>query len=96
MNKHWPVQDAKARFSEFLNAALADGPQFVTRRGKDAAVLLSVEAWEDLQSQLGEARARGELSLKDWLLAPVGKSDALADELAQRRPLRHRPPPDFD
>lgn len=29
----WPVQDAKAEFSEFLDAYLADGPQMVTRRG---------------------------------------------------------------
>ena len=26
----WPVQDAKARFSEFLEACMADGPQMVT------------------------------------------------------------------
>ena len=28
-----PVQDAKARFSEFLEASLTEGPQVVTRRG---------------------------------------------------------------
>src|SRR6218665_2762894 len=37
--KSWPVQDAKARFSEFLDACLADGPQIVTKRGTEAAVL---------------------------------------------------------
>ena len=30
--KHWPVQDAKARFSELLDASVTDGPQMVTRR----------------------------------------------------------------
>ena len=35
----WPVQDAKARFSEFLEKCLTDGPQMVTRRGAEAAVL---------------------------------------------------------
>ena len=30
MNKTWQVQDAKARFSEFLEASLAEGPQIVT------------------------------------------------------------------
>lgn len=36
----WPVQDAKARFSEFLDACLAQGPQVVTRRGTEEAVLV--------------------------------------------------------
>jgi antitoxin Phd len=39
----WPVQDAKARFSEFLDACMTDGPQMVTRRGAEAAVLVPVE-----------------------------------------------------
>ena len=29
----WQVQDAKARFSELLDASLKEGPQMVTRRG---------------------------------------------------------------
>ncbi len=37
----WPVQDAKARFSEFLDACLTEGPQMVTRRGTEAAVLVA-------------------------------------------------------
>ena len=28
--KHWPVQDAKARFSELLDASIKEGPQMVT------------------------------------------------------------------
>jgi len=46
----WPVQDAKARFSEFLDACLAEGPQMVTRRGAEAAVLVPVQEWRRLQS----------------------------------------------
>ena len=38
----WPVQDAKAKFSEFLDACLAEGPQMVTKRGAEAAVLVPV------------------------------------------------------
>lgn len=45
----WPVQDAKARFSEFLDASLRDGPQVVTRRGVEAAVLVPIEEWRRLQ-----------------------------------------------
>lgn len=46
----WPVQDAKARFSEFLDACLSEGPQMVTRRGAEAAVLVPVGEWRRLQS----------------------------------------------
>ena len=46
----WPVQDAKARFSEFLDACLAQGPQMVTRRGTEAAVLVPAQEWRRLQS----------------------------------------------
>jgi prevent-host-death family protein len=38
--KIWPVRDAKAHFCEFLDACLADGPQIVTQRGAEAAVLV--------------------------------------------------------
>jgi antitoxin Phd len=57
----WPVQDAKARFSEFLNATLTIGPQVVTYHGKQAAVLLPVAQWERLK-QLES------VDIKDWLL----------------------------
>jgi antitoxin Phd len=43
--KSWPVQDAKARFSELLQACLADGPQMVNKRGAEAAVLVPVAEW---------------------------------------------------
>ena len=46
----WPVQDAKARFSEFLDSCLAEGPQMVTRRGVEAAVLIPVQEWRRLQA----------------------------------------------
>lgn len=40
--KHWPVQDAKARFSELLRAAEKE-PQIITYRGKPRAEVRSVE-----------------------------------------------------
>jgi antitoxin Phd len=45
----WQVRDARARFSEFLNASLRDGPQVVTRRGVEAAVLVPIEEWRRLK-----------------------------------------------
>jgi prevent-host-death family protein len=46
----WPVQDAKARFSEFLETCLSDGPQMVTKRGAEAAVLVPVDEWRRVQA----------------------------------------------
>lgn len=42
----WSVANAKARFSELIDKARSEGPQTVTRNGKPAAVLVSVEEWE--------------------------------------------------
>jgi prevent-host-death family protein len=47
--RSWPVQDAKARFSELLEASLSEGPQLVTRRGAEAAVLVPIAEWRRLQ-----------------------------------------------
>ena len=44
----WPIQDAKARFSEFVQACINEGPQMVTRRGTEAAVLVPVGEWRRL------------------------------------------------
>jgi antitoxin Phd len=64
----WPVQDAKARFSEFLDACLHEGPQMVTRRGAEAAVLIPVDEWRRLQ-----LAARP--SLKQLLLSEDARTD---------------------
>lgn len=45
----WPVQDAKARFSEMLETCLREGPQVVTKRGAEAAVLVPVTDWQRLR-----------------------------------------------
>ena len=66
----WPVQDAKARFSEFLNACMAEGPQMVTKRGAEAAILVPVDEWRRLQ-----AAARP--SLKQLLLSEEARADLL-------------------
>lgn len=48
-NSHWRLQDAKAHFSQVVEAALQGDPQHVTRRGKQAVVVLSEQAFEALQ-----------------------------------------------
>ena len=66
--KAWPVQDAKAKFSEMLEACLRRGPQLVTKRGADAAVLVPIAEWRRLQG----APAR---TLKDLLLTDEARAD---------------------
>jgi antitoxin Phd len=76
----WQVQDAKARFSELLDAAIKKGPQVVTRRGIKTAVLVPIEEWERLQ----KAARPG---LKEWLLAPEPRFESV---LTKTRKLRGR------
>jgi antitoxin Phd len=45
----WPVQQAKARFSELLETCLAEGPQMISKRGVDAAVLVPADEWRRLK-----------------------------------------------
>jgi prevent-host-death family protein len=74
----WPVQDAKARFSEFLDACLLEGPQMVTRRGTEAAVLVPVQEWRRLQSA---ARP----SLKQLLLSDQARTDMVVAPRGQAK-----------
>ena len=66
--KRWTVQDAKARFSEMLEASLREGPQIVTRSGVETAVLVSCAEWRRLQSA---ARP----TLKELLLAATPRAE---------------------
>lgn len=82
----WQVQDAKARFSELLDATIKKGTQVVTRRGVETAVLVPIEEWERLQKT---ARP----SLKQLLLAPEPRFDDIA---GRRRVWRRRPLVEFE
>lgn len=76
--KTWAVQDAKARFSEFLDACLSEGPQMVTRRGAEAAVLVSADQWQQMQSATRP-------SLKELLLSDEARTDRLAPDRSHER-----------
>jgi prevent-host-death family protein len=81
----WQLQEAKARFSEFLDAALRKGPQVVTRRGVEEAVLVPMEEWRRLQR---ESRP----SIKELLL---GEGPRFEDIALKRGRWKSRPPIDF-
>lgn len=44
----WQLQTAKARFSEVFERARTEGPQRITRRGKDAVVVVPVEQFDNM------------------------------------------------
>jgi prevent-host-death family protein len=56
----WQVQDAKARFSELLDETLEKGPQVVTKRGVETAVLVSIKV--AAHAGLGKAFLEGPLA----------------------------------
>lgn len=64
----WSTQDAKAKFSALIDAALKNGPQTVTRRGQAAAVVVPAELWRRIQD-------RSRPSLKDVLLDHAPRID---------------------
>ncbi len=80
MVRTWQVQEAKARFSELLDFCQTEGPQIVTKRGAEAAVVVPVAEWRRLQGA-------GRPTLKEMLLVdhPLGDFD-----LPQRRLLQSR------
>lgn len=80
--RNWSVQDAKARFSELLETCLTEGPQLVTKRGAETAVLVPLADWKRLQNS---ARP----TLKELLLGETSRGDL---ELPERGKLRSRPP----
>ena len=82
MSRKWPVQDAKSKFSELLDTALAEGPQVVTKRGVEAAVLLPIEQWRRLERMTRP-------DLKELLLATEARIEDLTPPRAKRR---HRAP----
>ena len=75
----WPVQHAKARFSELLVSCQREGPQAVSRRGTKAAVLVPIEQWHHLQ-------AAARTSLKQLLLTSVARTEGLVPASGGDRP----------
>ena len=53
MKTTWPLQDAKARFSELFSLVCEVGPQRVTRRGKEAIIMIAESEYAALSGQAG-------------------------------------------
>lgn len=83
MDNRWQVRTARARFRELIEKTVTEGPQIVTRRGVETAVVAPIELWRTL-----ERAARP--NLKELLLAPEPRSESLA---VPRRRFNARPAP---
>ena len=72
----WALQDARNHLREVIDGALIQGPQRITRHGKQAVILLSEAEWERLSKP---RRPFGEL---------LADSPLTTDDLPPRRPAR--------
>lgn len=72
MKTVWKLQDAKSHFSQVVEDAMQRGPQFVTRRGVDAVVVLAAHEYEALTS--------GKPGFTEFLLSCPSVDDGLIIE----------------
>ena len=74
----WAVAEAKARFSEVIDRALAEGPQVITRKGRTAVVVVAAEEWQKKTKRHG--------SLADFFAASPLRGSGLKIERAKGKP----------
>jgi prevent-host-death family protein len=82
----WKLHEAKAKFSELLDKVAQEGPQVVTRRGEETAIVVPIDEWRRLQ-------AMTKPTLKEFLLGPGPRFDI---PIPARRNYRLRRPIDSD
>lgn len=70
------MQEAKARFAELVRKAGSEGPQVVTYRGEDAAVVLSIDDYRRLQPN--------RKSLVEYLMSGPKLDDETIDLINER------------
>jgi hypothetical protein len=75
--KSWPVQDAKARFSEMLETCVREGPQLVTARHR-CCRSTPLEQWQKL-------KRAAKPTLKELLLANGGRGELSVPERGGKR-----------
>lgn len=75
--KTWLVKDARARFSDVIDAALAGEPQRIARRGREAVVVVSEEEWtrrtsSETRKTFEEHLCEFPLTREEWLEVAPG------------------------
>ncbi len=77
VRSNWPLQDAKARFSELVRRAREQGPQHVSVRGEPAVVVVSEEEFQEFTSSRP--------SIVDHILDGTPWPDDLVDAINARQ-----------
>ena len=70
----WGLAEAKAKLSEVIDKALTEGPQRISRRGKDTVVLVTEAAWESRgvrRENLADFLARSPLRGSGLKIEPI-------------------------
>jgi prevent-host-death family protein len=89
-SRTWQLQEAKNRFSEVIRRARNEGPQVITLRGEEVAVLVDVKTYR--RSEPGTAQADFILrAMKEW----ADENQDVELELPQRT-VDWTPPPRLD
>ncbi|WP_257274437.1 type II toxin-antitoxin system Phd/YefM family antitoxin [Endozoicomonas sp. SESOKO4] len=79
MENQWQLQEAKSKFSHIVDRARQYGPQFVTRHGHKAAVILSFEDYQKMSAP--------ENSLSEFLKAsPFSDADVEVFDRSKETP----------
>lgn len=73
----WQLQEAKAKFSRLVQQAIDEGPQTVTRHGKPAVVVVSVDEYQRLRPK--------KLGLKEALMSGPDGELELPERTLQER-----------
>jgi prevent-host-death family protein len=76
MDRKWQMQDAKAKFAEVVRRAGSEGPQIVTYRGADTAVVLSIDQYRKLEG--------AQPNFRDHLLNGPKLDDDIIDFINER------------
>ena len=75
----WQLQTAKARFSEVFRRARAQGPQYVTRGGKEAVVIVPAEEFDRLTERASQPQSLLEFFAQSPLVGIALDLDRPAD-----------------
>lgn len=80
---HWPLQDAKARFSELVRRVHSEGPQHVTVHGREEVVVISAAEFRRLKGN-----ETGQSLIDAMRAAPSGDLDFDFEPIRDPAPLR--------
>lgn len=73
----WQIQEAKQRFSELVRRAESDGPQVVTRHGREVVIVIAAEEWHRLQGDIPDFK-EFLLSAPDLSVLDLRRDDRVA------------------